>query len=67
MQWGHCENCKYFASPSRRPVATEEARCKHPVLAAFDLKVFGASGCRGFALRPGLEREVEEPAPVGPG
>jgi hypothetical protein len=25
--------------------------------------VFGASGCRGFELRPGLERRVEEPQP----
>ena len=59
--WGHCQNCKYFASPSHRPVASEEARCLQPELARFELKVFGASGCKAFELRPGLSREVEEP------
>lgn len=62
MQWGHCEHCKYFSSPSRRPEPTEEAQCRHPVLASFDLKVFGACGCRGFELRPGVSRDSEEPA-----
>jgi hypothetical protein len=59
--WGHCQNCKHFASLSRKPVASEEARCLHPDLSRYDLKVFGSCGCRGFELRPGLGREVEEP------
>jgi hypothetical protein len=59
--WGHCQNCRYFASLSRKPVASEEARCLQPELSRYDLKVFGASGCRAFELRPGLGKEVEEP------
>jgi len=62
-QWGHCQHCKYFGSLARIPLPNEEARCKHPELARFELKVFGASGCREFALRSGLERQVEEPQP----
>jgi hypothetical protein len=59
--WGHCQHCKHFASLARIPLPNEEARCRHPVLSRFELKVFGASGCKGFELRPGLEPEVEEP------
>ena len=60
--WGHCQHCKYFASPARMPLPNEEARCMQPELARFELKVFGASGCKGFELRPGLAPEVEEPS-----
>ena len=60
-RWGHCQHCRYFASLARLPLATEEARCLHPELSRYELKVFGSSGCRGFELRPGLEKEVEEP------
>jgi len=41
------------------PLGGEEARCKHPELARFDLKTFGASGCNSWALRPGLSERVE--------
>jgi hypothetical protein len=61
--WGHCQHCRYFASPARIPLPNEEARCKQPDLSRYDLKVFGASGCNAFELRMGLEREVEEPRP----
>lgn len=60
-QWGHCQHCKHFASLARIPLPNEEARCKQPDLARYELKVFGASGCRAFELRAGLERSVEEP------
>lgn len=59
--WGHCQHCKYFASPARVPLPTEEARCFHPQLKKYELVVFGASGCKGFELRPGLQPAVEEP------
>ena len=62
-QWGHCQHCRYFGSLARIPLPNEEARCQHAELSRYELKVFGASGCRGFELRAGLEKEVEEPRP----
>ncbi|WP_224240281.1 hypothetical protein [Hyalangium gracile] len=59
--WGHCQHCRYFASLARIPLAGEEARCLQPELSRYDLKVFGASGCKAFELRQGLSKEVEEP------
>lgn len=64
--WGHCQHCKHFASPARKPLPNEEARCMQPTLSGFHLKVFGASGCTGFELRPGLDRSVEEPMQSSP-
>lgn len=64
--WGHCQHCQYFASPAKMPLPTEEARCKHPQLSQYELVVFGASGCNGFELRPGLQPAVEEPTTVTP-
>lgn len=61
--WGHCQHCKYFESLARLPLPNEEARCSQPELSRYELRVFGASGCAVFELRPGLDREVEEPAP----
>ena len=61
--WGHCLHCKYFGSLAGIPISAEEARCKQPELVKFDLKVFGASGCRAFELRAGLEPTLEEPRP----
>ena len=52
-KWGHCQNCKYFGSPAHKPLVSEEAPCKHPVLSKYQLEVFGASGCTGFELRAG--------------
>jgi len=57
--WGHCQRCKFFASPSRIPLEDEEAACEHPELARYELRVFGASGCNGFELRPGLAETGE--------
>ncbi|MBN1205390.1 MAG: hypothetical protein JXB05_10745 [Myxococcaceae bacterium] len=59
--WGHCQHCRYFASPARIPVGSEEARCLQPELSRFELKVFGSCGCRAFELRAGLAKELEEP------
>lgn len=63
-QWGHCQHCKYFGSPANAPLASEEASCKEPQLAAHKLKVFGACGCTLFELRAGFDERVEEPAYV---
>ncbi len=60
-QWGHCQHCRYFASPARVPLVEEEARCAQPTLAKFELLVFGANGCNGFELRPGLAETIERP------
>lgn len=60
--WGHCQHCKYFASPARAPLGTEQAACTEPHLQPYRLLVFGASGCTQFELREGLSRAVEEPA-----
>lgn len=64
-QWGHCEHCKFFASPAPVPLDAEEAECKHPILSKYGLHVFGASGCNGFQLRPGLSQKKgpERPKP----
>jgi hypothetical protein len=64
QKWGHCKHCKYFASPARIPLDAEEARCLHPVLSKYELEVFGASGCSGFELRPGLPADVEQPGVI---
>jgi hypothetical protein len=59
-RWGHCQHCRFFASPARLPVVEEEARCTEPTLAKFELQVFGASGCNAFELRPGLVGTAEQ-------
>jgi hypothetical protein len=63
--WGHCQHCRYFGSLAVIPLPNEEARCKHPELSRYELKVFGASGCRAFELRAHLEpeRDREKPQP----
>ena len=66
QKWGHCEHCKYFASPALVPVGNEESKCIHPVLAKYELLVFGAGGCNGFELRAGLPETVERPAGIAP-
>ena len=60
-QWGHCKNCRHFASPAALPLDTEEAACKQPSLAKVNLTVFGACGCNAFELRSGLPSSVEQP------
>lgn len=60
-KWGHCRSCRYFASPARIPLGTEEARCMHSELSKFELTVFGACGCNGWELRPGLSKVEEQP------
>ena len=62
--WGHCQHCRYFASPARVPLEEEEARCEQPTLSHFNLLVFGASGCNAFELRQGLGKEEEQPGLV---
>jgi hypothetical protein len=62
--WGHCRSCKFFASPASVPLASEEARCKHPELSKYALTVFGASGCSGWELRAGLPEGEERPSPI---
>lgn len=64
--WGHCRSCKFFGSPARVPLVTEEARCMHRELAKFELMVFGANGCKGWELREGLSQKIEE-MPTMPG
>jgi hypothetical protein len=61
QKWGHCEHCKFFASPAKVPIGAEEAKCLHPVLSKYELLVFGASGCNGFELRAGLAENMERP------
>jgi hypothetical protein len=63
-KWGHCKNCKYFASPADVPLEEEEASCRHPDLSKYALAVFGACGCSGFDRRAGLPASVEQPAPL---
>ncbi|MBI3185866.1 MAG: hypothetical protein HYZ28_27335 [Myxococcales bacterium] len=60
--WGHCMHCRYFASPARVPMAAEEARCEQPELSRYQLKVFGASGCNGWELRPSLRAAAQPEA-----
>lgn len=57
--WGHCQHCRYFGSPARMPLAAEEALCRQPELARYELEVFGAGGCRRFEMRAGLEQTAE--------
>lgn len=64
--WGHCEHCNFFASPAIVPVGSEEAKCTHPVLAKYQLQVFGAGGCSGFEVRAGLPETVERPERATP-
>lgn len=59
-RWGHCRSCKFFGSPAHVPLGAEEALCAQPQLAKFKLTVFGANGCNGWELRPGLSPQVEE-------
>jgi hypothetical protein len=59
--WGHCGHCRYFSSPAKAPLDGEQASCKEPSLAAFELRVAGTCGCNLFELRPGLPTTVEEP------
>ena len=61
-KWGHCKHCRYFASPARVPLDTEEARCTQSELSRYSLKVFSACGCNGFKLRPGVSDADEHPA-----
>ena len=63
-RWGHCRSCKFFASPARVPLGSEEARCAHTELSKFELTVFGANGCNGWELRAGLGQQVEEQPPA---
>jgi hypothetical protein len=46
------------------PLSDEEAYCQHPALSKYQLLVFGASGCNGFELRPGVEKTTEQPGIV---
>jgi hypothetical protein len=59
-RWGHCRNCKFFGSPARVPLGSEEASCKQPNLAKFHLTVYGSNGCNAWSLRPGLPAKIEE-------
>jgi hypothetical protein len=59
-KWGHCRNCKFFASPARVPLGSEEARCEQPTLAQFRLTVYGSCGCKAWELRAGLPDAVED-------
>lgn len=63
-RWGHCQRCRFFASPARIPLEDEEARCQEPTLSRFELLVFGASGCNAFELREGVSDEAERPGVV---
>lgn len=58
--WGHCNHCKSFESPARMPLGTEEAACGHPELRRHSLRVFGASGCNLFSVRPGLAADGDQ-------
>jgi len=58
--WGHCQHCTYFGSPAPIPLSDEEAACQQPALSKYHLLVFGAGGCNGFELRPGLAQTEEQ-------
>jgi hypothetical protein len=60
-KWGHCQHCRHFGSLAPIPLPGEEARCNHAELKRYELRVFGAGGCKGFELRAGLEEGVEAP------
>jgi hypothetical protein len=62
--WGHCQHCRFFGSPSRVPLEDEEAACQQPELSKFELRVFGASGCNSFELRSGVSESEEHPGIV---
>ena len=62
-KWGNCKNCRFFGSASRTPGDAEAARCNQPQLSAFELKVFGASGCNAFELRAGISEQPAEQQP----
>jgi hypothetical protein len=57
--WGHCRSCKFFGSPARVPLGSEEASCKQPTLTKFSLTVYGSNGCNAWELRDGLSAEIE--------
>jgi hypothetical protein len=59
--WGHCQHCKHFGSLAKVPLPNEEASCRQPSLAKFQLLVFGASGCNAFEKRPEMAEPVEPP------
>jgi hypothetical protein len=59
-RWGHCRTCRFFGSPARVPLGTEEARCKQPELSRLELTIFGANGCNAWDVRPGLSPQIEE-------
>jgi hypothetical protein len=59
--WGHCSHCRFFSSPARAPLDGEQASCKEPMLAKYELRVVGTCGCNHFSLRPGLSKTLEEP------
>ena len=58
--WGHCRSCKFFGSPARVPLGSEEAHCEQPELAKFQLTVYGSNGCNAWELRLGLPEQIEE-------
>ncbi len=60
-QWGHCSHCRYFDSPAKAPLQSEEAACMQPQLSKFALRVFGTCGCTGYELRAGLSKTIEAP------
>jgi hypothetical protein len=60
-KWGHCRSCRFFTSPARVPLGSEEARCAQPELAKFSLTVYGSCGCTGWEVREGLPASIEEP------
>ena len=59
-KWGHCRSCKFFASPARVPMGSEEARCAQPTLEKYRLTVFGSCGCSAWEVRAGLPESIEE-------
>jgi hypothetical protein len=58
--WGHCRSCKFFGSPARVPLGSEEAHCEQPELSKYRLTVYGSNGCNAWELRLGLPEQVEE-------
>ncbi len=58
--WGNCKQCKYFGSRESTPDDTESAACLQSELRKFELKVFGASGCNAWELRPEAMEPIQE-------
>lgn len=58
-QWGHCRTCRFFGSPARVPLGSEEARCTNAQLSKFQLTIFGSNGCTAWELRQGLNKQAE--------